>query len=406
MNLKIKKQFPIFSAKYKNLVYLDSAATSQKPQVVIKAEADWYRKLNANIHRGAYALAEEATLIYEQSRAVVANFIGAKSAKEIVFTSGTTEGINLVAQSWVKHNLKPGDTILITEMEHHANIVPWQLLSKEFGFKLKYWPIDNSGKLEMKNLSQLLTGVKFLSLTQVSNVLGTVNPVDKIIAIVKQKKIKVLIDAAQSVSHLNLNVAKMKPDFLVFSAHKMLGPTGVGVLYINLARHSEMQPYKSGGEMISEVSWQMAKFKKVPWLLEAGTQALAQVYGLSAAIKYLQNIGLVNIHKHTTSLTKYAYDELSKIKDLTIYGPKSSQRLGLVSFSAKSLHAHDLATMLDRQGIAVRAGHHCAMPLHHKLQVSATVRVSVSVYNSKIDIDKLVLALKSILKQWNKPTKD
>jgi cysteine desulfurase/selenocysteine lyase len=402
----IKRQFPIFSGKNKNLIYLDSAATSQKPQRVIKAEVDWYTKLNANTHRGAYNLAEMATAAYESARETVAGFIHTKSVKEIVFTSGTTEGINLVARSWVSHSLKKGDTILLTEMEHHANIVPWQLLAQELGFKLRYWPIDKDGKLEMKNLSRLFAGVKFLSLVHISNVLGTVNPVDQIISLAKQKNIKVLVDAAQSVSHMGINVSKMKPDFLVFSSHKMLGPTGIGVIYIDSARHGEMKPYQAGGEMIGSVSYKEATFKKVPYLLEAGTQSLAQVYGLARAIEYLDGLGMKNVKKHIEDLTRYAYREMSKIKDLTIYGPKTSGRLGLISFSSAAIHAHDLTTLLDRDNIAVRAGHHCAMPLHDKLKVSSTVRASFSVYTNKSDINKLIVSLKSILKEWNKRIKE
>ena len=400
-NLVSKNNFPIFSGRYKKMVYLDSAATSQKPQVVIKAETDWYTKYNANIHRGAYKLAEEATELFETTRQRVASFIGAKNYKSIVFTKGTTEGINLVVSAFARHNLKSGDTILLTEMEHHANIVPWQLLAQEIGLKIKYWPVTITGELDMANLDELLTGVKFLSLVHISNVLGTVNPVEKIITQVKKKNVFVLVDAAQSVGHLPVNVSKIKPDFLVFSSHKMLGPTGLGALYVNPELFADMRPYQAGGEMIAEVGFEFTTFKKMPWLLEAGTQPLAQVYALGATIDYINTLGLKNIYLHSKSLTAYAYEELSKINGLKIYGPNANKRLGLISFSTGKLHAHDLATLLDRQNIFIRAGHHCAMPLHTKLKVAATARISFGVYNTKADIDSVVSALKSILKTWN-----
>lgn len=404
-SLVTKNNFPIFSGRLKKLVYLDSAATSQKPQEVIKAEADWYLKYNANIHRGAYKLAEEATELFETTRKKVAKFLGAKDSKSIVFTKGTTEGINLVVSAFARHNLKAGDTILLTEMEHHANMVPWQILAQELGLQIKYWPINEAGELVMTNLDQLFAGVKFLSLAHISNVLGTINPVEKIITLAHKKNITVLIDAAQSVGHMPVSVAKIKPDFLVFSAHKMLGPTGLGVLYVKPELFNDMRPYQSGGEMIAEVGFEFTTFKKMPWLLEAGTQPLAQVYALGATIDYINKLGLKNIFDHTKALTNYAHSELSKIKGLKIYGPKSNKRLGLVSFTITGLHAHDLATLLDRQDICIRAGHHCAMPLHTKLNVAATARISFGVYNTQSDIDTTVTALQSILKTWNQPTK-
>ncbi|MDO8669078.1 MAG: SufS family cysteine desulfurase [Candidatus Buchananbacteria bacterium] len=404
-NLVNKNNFPIFSGRFKKMVYLDSAATSQKPKEVIAAEKDWYENHNANIHRGAYKLAEEATELFENSRQKVADFISAPSAKSIVFTKGATESINLVAGAWARYNLKKGDTILLTEMEHHANIVPWQLLSKERGFKIKYWPISQAGELIMSNLDELFSGVKFLSLVHISNVLGTVNQIEKIISLAKKKGLVVLVDAAQSVVHLPINVVKMKADFLVFSAHKMLGPTGLGVLYIQPDLFNQMKPYQSGGEMISEVGFKSVKFKKVPWLLEAGTQPLAQVFALNKTIDYINKVGLKNIKEHSRSLTDYAYLKLSEIDGLTIHGPSAKKRLGLISFSTKIIHAHDLATLLDRKNIFIRAGHHCAMPLHEKLNVPATARISFGIYNTKEDVDKFIKELKSILKQWSQPIK-
>lgn len=400
-----KKNFPIFSGRFKKMVYLDSAATSQKPQAVIEAELNWYAKYNANVHRGAYKLAEEATILFEKTRGQVATFLGAKNYKSIVFTKGTTEGINLVVGSWARHNLKKGDVILLTEMEHHANMVPWQILAKELGLKIKYWPITETGELVMTDLNELFRQVKFLSLVHISNVLGTINPVAKIITLAHQKNIKVLVDAAQSVAHMPIDVKKMKPDFLVFSAHKMLGPTGIGILYVRPERFGEMQPYQSGGEMIAEVNYKSSTYKKMPWLLEAGTPPLAQVYALGQTIDYLNQIGLKNIWQHISTLTTYAYNQLVKIEGLTIYGPVASKRLGLISFTTSALHAHDLATLLDRKNIAIRAGHHCAMPLHTKLKVAATARISLGIYNSTADIDMVVSEIKAILKKWNKPTK-
>lgn len=406
MKNKVKKSdFPIFSGHLKNLVYLDNAATSQKPQEVIKAEDDWYNKYNANIHRGAYKLAEEATELFENTRLKVARFIGAKNTRSIVFTKGATESINLVAWSYARHNLKKGDTILLTEMEHHANIVPWQVLAQEKGLKIKYWPIDERGQLVMADLEKLFSGVKFLSLVHISNVLGTINPLLKIIALAKKRGIRVLVDAAQSVSHLPINISKMPADFLVFSSHKMLGPTGVGVLYINPDLFELMKPYQTGGEMIAEVNFQSAKFKKVPWLLEAGTQPLAQVFALGQAINYINKIGWKNIYQHARFLTDYAYKKLSTLEGVVIYGPEARKRLGLISFSTPIIHAHDLATLLDRKNICIRAGHHCAMPLHQKLNVSATARMSFGIYNTTTDIDRAIKEIKVILKQWNQSTK-
>jgi cysteine desulfurase/selenocysteine lyase len=403
-NIKnIKKDFPIFKnvkVHGKAFIYLDSGATSQKPKMVVEAETNWYKKHNSNIHRGAYQLAEEATELFESTRSKVASFIKSKSHENIVFTKGTTDGINLVAQSWVKHNLKRGDTILISEMEHHSNIVPWQLLAKEKGFKLKFWPVTSDGKLDMTNMNSLFREVKFLSLIHVSNVLGTINPVEEIIKKAHRKNIKVLIDAAQSVPHRPIDVSKMDPDFLVFSSHKMLGPTGIGALYIKPARHKEVRPYQSGGDMILEVKQQGSTFKPVPGIFEAGTPALAQVFAFGKAIDYLNSVGMQNVLRHEKSLVQYAYQKLSAIPEVTIYGPKPANRSGLVSFTVKGIHAHDLATFLDKEGVAIRAGHHCAMPLHHKLKIDATARASFYIYNTKQDVDKLAKALQLILKQW------
>ena len=400
MSSNYKKHFPIFKLNKgkKPFVYFDSAATSQKPQAVIDAEKQWYEKFNANIHRGIYDLAEKATEEIGRVRLKVAKFINAKSEKSIVFTKGATEGINLVAWSWAKYNLKKGDTILLTEMEHHANIVPWQELAREKGFKIKYWPIDEKG--ELQDSLPVLKGVKLLCLTHVSNVLGTINPVEKIIKVAREKNIKILIDGAQSVAHLPVDMKKIKPDFFVFSGHKMFGPTGVGVVYINPDRFSEFRPYQTGGDMIKQVSFKKSTFQNIPNLLEAGTLPLAQIYALGKAIEFLQKIGMGKIKKYNDELVRYCYLELKNIPKVQIFGPK--KRSGLISFSVQGIHPHDLAHFLNKKGICVRAGHHCAQPLHKILGVSATVRVSFQIYNSKSEIDYFIKSLKEIIEEWDR----
>ncbi len=416
----IKKDFPLLQeakVKHKPLVYLDSAATSQKPKQVIQAEKDWYEKYNANIHRGVYELAEQATMKYEIARAKAAKFIGAESNREIVFTRGATEGINLISEAWARHNLNRGDIILLTEMEHHANIVPWQKLAKEKGLKIKYWPIDENGELitlqpplsggQQKNnppdkgdLGDLLKGVKFISLVHVSNTLGTINPVTQIIKQAHQKNIPILVDAAQSAPHLPINVRKMQPDFLAFSGHKMLGPTGIGVLYVKRERFAEMDVYQTGGDMIQSVTFKKSEYKTYPWKFEAGTQNLAGAIGLASAINYLQAIGMSVVSKHDQLLVNYTAKKLREIPEVTVYGPKTIKRCSVVSFTVEGIHAHDLASLLDEQGICIRAGHHCTMPLHEKLGVSATARASFYIYNDKQDADKFIKALQKIIKKW------
>ncbi len=402
MSTNYKRYFPIFSgnkSKKRPFIYFDSAATSQKPQVVINAEKEWYEKFNVNIHRGVYDLAEKATEEIEKVRSKVAKFINAKSEKSIVFTKGTTEGINLVAQAWAKYNLKKGDTILLTEMEHHANIVPWQELAREKGFKLKYWTIDKRGELQ-DTPSEVLKGVKLLCLTHVSNVLGTINDVAKVCQEARHKNVKVLIDGAQSMAHFQVDIQKIKPDFFVFSAHKMFGPTGVGVLYIDENRFSEFKPYQTGGGMIRQVDRQASTFQKIPNLLEAGTQPLAQIYGLGKAVDFLQKIGLKRIEKYNNDLVRYAWQRLKSIPKVRIFGPK--RRSGLISFSVQGIHPHDLAHFLNKKGICVRAGHHCVQPLHKILGIPATVRISFQIYNSKSEIDYFIKSLQEIIGEWDK----
>ena len=388
------------AARHRPFIYFDSVATSQRPRSVIDAETNWYETTNANIHRGVYALAEEATVAYERVRSQVAEFLNASDARSIVFTKGTTEGINLITQAWARPNLKRGDVILVTEMEHHANIVPWQQLAKEKSLILRYWPIDAAGKLVLTNLTKTLAGVKLLSLTHVSNVLGTINPIENIIRAAQKIGVVVVVDAAQSIAHLPIDIKKLKPDFLVFSGHKMYGPTGIGVAYVAPEHWDELQPYQTGGDMISRVDWQHSDFKPMPGLLEAGTPPLAQVAGLGAAVAYLQKLGWPALIRHEKDLTAYAYKKLSQIPGLKIYGPSPSERGGVIAFTITGLHAHDLASWLDERGFCVRAGHHCAQPLHQKLNVPATARIGLSVYNSKIEVDALASALTEIIKQW------
>jgi len=400
----IIEDFPLLTLKQakKPFVYLDSAATSQKPKSVIEAEKVWYERFNANIHRGVYDLAENATKMYEGTRGKVANFINAANPKSISFNRGATAGINTVVQAWVKYHLQAGDIIVLTEMEHHANIVPWQILAAEKKLKIRYWPIDNQGNLADVNYDELFANVKILSLTHVSNVLGTINPVKEIIQVAHKHGVKVLVDAAQSVGHRPIDVTDINPDWLVFSAHKLLGPTGLGVLYTNPDLFSEMQPYEVGGDMIREVKKISSIFKPMPWLLEAGTQPLAQVFALGEAIDYLSAISLKKIQQHDELLVKYLYNELNKIPTVKIFGPDPSSRSGLVSFVVDNIHAHDLATVLNEQGICIRAGHHCAQILHDVLAVPATVRVSVYIYNTKNDIDYFIKNLNQIIHHWNK----
>ncbi len=408
MAKNIKNDFPIFKkAKVKKpFVYLDSTATSQKPTSVIKAITGWYENYNANIHRGVYELSEIATQKYEEARKMIAKFIGAGSHKEIIFTKGTTEGINLVAQAWGRENLKAGDTIMLTEMEHHANIVPWQQLAQEKKLKIKYWQIDDNGELIIPanngGYDKLFQGVKLLSLIHVSNVLGTINPVSQIIKEAHFRRIPVLLDAAQSIPHMPVNVSQLDCDWLAFSGHKMLGPTGIGVLYIKQERFKEMSVYQTGGDMIKRVTYKDSTFTSPPTKFEAGTQNMAGVMGLAAAVQYLTAMGMDKVAKHDEMMVGYALREILKIPKVNIYGPRGKNRSGAIAFTVVGIHAHDLATLFDEQGICIRAGHHCAQPLHDKLGVSASARVSFYIYNDKEDVDCFIEILKKIIKDWGK----
>ena len=394
----IRKDFPILSREIngKPLVYLDSAATTQKPLVVLDALEEYYRRHNANVHRGLHTLAEEATAAFEATRDKVAQFIGGVKREEIIYTRNATEAINLIALSWGERNIHKGDRIVITEMEHHANLVPWIMLSKKTGAELVYIPIDNEGLLELDNINEIISpNTRLVALTHLSYVLGTINPVEEIIALGHKRGAVVLVDGAQSVPHMPVNVMAMDADFLAFSAHKMLGPTGLGILYGKEHLLNEMEPVTFGGEMISDVQFDSVKWNTLPWKFEAGTPHIAGAVAFGAALDYLDKLGMDNIRRHEMELTAYALERLAELDYIRIFGPQDVRfRGGAVSFVDRDIHPHDLATFLDSLGIAVRAGHHCAQPLTRLLGVSATTRASFYVYNTKDDIDALVNALK------------
>ena len=394
----LRNDFPIFKKKIngKELVYLDNASTTQKPYSVIDSITDFYTNYNSNIHRAVYQLAEEATELYEQSREKIANFINVRP-EEIVFTRNTTESINLIAHSWARSNLKKDDGIVITELEHHSNIVPWQILCQEIGTRLEYVGIDENGFLDLEHMKKLICSkkVKLISLSHMSNVLGTIVPIEGIIKVAHEHGIPVIVDGAQSVPHMPVNVKNMDCDFLVFSAHKMLGPTGVGVLYAKKEFLEKMRPFMGGGDMIKEVFKFHTNYNDVPYKFEAGTPNIADVVGFGAAIDYLEKIGMENIRKHEISLTDYALESILSLKYVTVYGPRDTKyRGGVMSFNIADIHPHDLATIMNDHGIAIRSGHHCAQVLMQRLDVPATSRASFYIYNTKEEIDKFVNAIK------------
>ncbi|GIV95671.1 MAG: cysteine desulfurase [Herpetosiphonaceae bacterium] len=376
------------------LAYLDSAATSQKPVAVLEVMDQYYRTINANVHRGVYTISEAATAAYESARREIGRFIGARSAKEVIITHGTTEGINLVAQSWGRANLRPGDRILLTVMEHHSNLVPWQLVAAQTGAVIDYIQIDGRGHLALDDLDRLLNErTKVVALTAMSNVLGTINPVREIAERAHAAGAVVLVDGAQSIPHLPTNVQELGVDFLAFSGHKMCGPTGVGVLWGRRELLEAMPPFMGGGDMIRRVTLEGSSWNDLPWKFEAGTPPIAETIGMAAAVRYLQGIGMGTIHERESQLTTYAMDVLSRIEGLTIFGPPASERGGLVAFALQDIHAHDVAALLDRFGVAVRAGHHCTHPLHDLLGVPATVRASFYLYTTEEEIDRLAAGL-------------
>jgi cysteine desulfurase / selenocysteine lyase len=394
---RIQKDFPILERTVhdRRLVYLDNAATTQKPRVVIDALQRYYEETNANVHRGIHTLANEATTAYEDVRARVARFLGGVDARGVVFTRNATESINLVARCWLEPRIVAGDEILLTEMEHHANLVPWIMLAKRTGAVLRHIPITDDGRLDLGKLPELLTArTRFVSVVHASNVLGTINPVEEIARLAHERGVPIMIDAAQSVPHMPVNPAAMGADFLAFSAHKMLGPTGVGVLWARPERLEEAEPMLGGGEMIREVRLDGATWNDIPWKFEAGTPNIADVVAFGPALDYLEELGLDAIRSHEIDLNRYALERLAAIPGIKIHGPAEPKaRTGVLSFYDDVIHPHDLATILDLYGVAVRAGHHCAQPLMRRLGVPATARASFYIYNDRADVDALVAAL-------------
>jgi cysteine desulfurase/selenocysteine lyase len=400
MNIeKIKSQFPILKQKNrgKKLIYLDNAATSLKPLSVIEAESDFYKNYYGSVHRSVYELGEKATNAFEGARNKVAKFIGSKDSSSIIFTKGATEAINLVADAWGFSNLGKDDIVLITEMEHHANIVPWQVITKRTGATLDYISIKEDGTLDMESLKNKLTDkVKMLSITQASNVLGTINPLKEIIYLAHQNNTLVMVDGCQSTPHFKIDVQELDCDFFAFSGHKMLGPTGVGVLYGKQDLLEEMEPYQTGGGMIKEVGLQESTWNDIPYKFEAGSPNSSQVIGLSYAIDFINELGINEITKHTEMISEYAFKELSKIDGITIYGP-SQNRISIVSFNIDGIHSGDIAQMLDYEGITMRSGRHCCSPLMDKLDISSCLRLSLYLYNDTSEIDLFIEKLKTTI---------
>jgi len=401
----IRADFPILHQEHHAgvpLIYLDNAASSQKPSQVIDAIDDYYRRYNANVHRGIHKLSEAATLAYEEARIKVKKFINAANKREVIYVRGTTEGINLVAQTWGRANLKTGDTVVLTQMEHHSNIVPWQMLAAEKGFTIRYVPVLPDGTLDMDVYAALLreNSVKLVGVMYVSNVLGTVNPVAHMAKLAHEAGALIMVDAAQAVPHMPVDVQALDVDFLTFSGHKMVGPTGSGILYGKRDLLEAMPPWMGGGDMISRVTLEGSTWNDLPYKFEAGTPSVAEGIGLGAAVDYLNRIGMENIRAHEEIITAYALDRLSEVPGLTLYGPDAGKKGAVAAFSLNGIHAHDIAQMLDMDGIAVRAGHHCAMPLHDCLNIPATARASFYLYNTFAEVDALIEALYKAKKKF------
>lgn len=399
----IRTDFPILARKIhgKRLAYLDNAATTQKPRLVLDALREFYEEHNANVHRGIHTLGDEATRLYSEARQAVASFIGAAKSKELIFTRNTTEGINLVAYAWGDENLKKGDVVLTTEMEHHSNIVPWQMLAQRAGARVEYIKVDKeTGQIDWRDLeAKLKLGPKLLAMVHVSNFLGTVNPVEKIVELVHQrsKGTKVLVDGAQAVAHLPVEVAKLGCDFYVFSGHKLYGPMGIGGLWVKGEVLERMAPFITGGGTISEVGTTGTVFAEAPEKFEGGTPNVAGAVGLAAAIEYIQRIGMGEIGEHEEQLVTRVTELLSELPFVKVYGPKNIAERGvLVAFIVRGVHAHDVAQVLDSEGVAVRSGHHCVMPMHTKLNLSATTRASLGIYNSEEDVEQLIEGLRKV----------
>lgn len=395
---KIREDFPILQREVykKPLVYLDNAATTQKPLCVLDAMREEYLNVNANVHRGVHYLSQQATDLHEAARETVRAFINARKIEEVVFTRGTTEAINLVAQTFCESQMKAGDEVLVTDMEHHSNIVPWQLQARNMGIVLKHASIDDKGCLDVANLeSQISERTKLISIAHVSNVLGTINPVKEIVKLAHERGIPVLVDAAQSAPHMKVDVQDLDCDFLAFSGHKMYGPTGIGVLYGKEEWLEKLPPYQGGGEMIDKVSWEKTTFERLPFKFEAGTPDYVATHGLATAIKYMEALGMENIEAHEQELTHYCMEQMRTIPNIRLFG-EAPHKDAVVSFLVGDIHHLDMGTLLDRLGIAVRTGHHCAHPLMDRLGVTGTVRASFALYNTKEEIDALVAGIRRV----------
>ena len=400
-DMQIREKFPILSRKIYDkypLVYLDNGATTQKPLCVLDAMREEYLNVNANVHRGVHYLSQQATDLHEQARETVRQFINAGSTSEIIFTRGTTESINLVASSFVEAYMKAGDEVLVTAMEHHSNIVPWQLQAKKNGIVVKVIPMSDDGVLDISAMDNLITDrTKLVSVTHISNVLGTINPIKDIVAIAHRHGVPCMVDGAQSAPHIKIDVQELDCDFFAFSGHKMYGPTGIGVLYGKEKFLEEMPPYQGGGEMIGTVSFEKTTFADLPFKFEAGTPDYVATHGLATAVHFMEEIGLANIEAHERELTSYALDKMQAIPGMRIFGPTNAEkRDAVISFLVGDIHHLDMGTLLDRLGIAVRTGHHCAEPLMHRLGINGTVRASFALYNTKEEIDILVNGIKRV----------
>jgi len=396
----VREDFPALAQEVNGhpLVYFDNASTTQKPRAVLESIQKYYERDNANVHRGIHELSNRATAVYEGARDHVAEFINAPGREEIIFTRGTTESLNLVVATWGVENVKEGDTILLTELEHHSNIVPWQLLAQRTGARLTYIPVTgDDGLLDLSELDTLLEGAKVLSFTHISNALGTINPVAEICAKARAAGVLTVVDAAQSAGHLPLDVQALGCDFLALSGHKLCGPTGIGVLFARSELQEAMPPYQGGGEMISKVGFFETEYNVPPHKFEAGTPNIAGVAGLHAALDYVDALGRDNIHAHDAELADYAHTQLSELDGIRIFGP-AKERAGLVSFVFPNVHALDLATLADQQGVAIRVGHHCTQPLHDKLGVPATARASFYLYNTRTEVDRFIEVLQKVIK--------
>jgi cysteine desulfurase/selenocysteine lyase len=401
---EIRKDFPILERETRagiRLTYLDSTATSQKPLAVIQAMDDFYRRSNANIHRGVHTLAEESTTLYENAREKIAKFINAASARQVIYTRNTTESINLVAYGWARTNLKHGDLVILTEMEHHSNLVPWHMLQAERGIELEFISVTEDGLLDLETYKSLLDrSPKLVSFSHMSNVLGTINPAAEMIRMAHNAGAITMVDGAQSVPHLAVDMQTLDADFYAFSAHKMCGPTGIGVLYGKAALLESMPPFLGGGDMIKEVKLRSFRANSLPHKFEAGTPAIAEAVGFGAAVDYLNKIGMENIAVHEHEIIDYALERLEEIPGVKLFGPSSDKKGGVASFTLDGVHPHDVAQILDRDGIAVRAGHHCAQPLHEKFGIPATSRASFYLYNTKEEVDLLVDGIYKVKKMF------